>query len=152
MNHQHKDIPWVESHYPNLMDHNNQVDPQNQESMDQDIQSLDHPGNKVEVVGEDEDEDEDGRVDEKECDDLFYSMFADPDPYQTFHFHFKTEETRSISIELKGQKQEIGQLLHSTGLTLWNASESLCHYMIQRHRHIIQGKRILEVRNLSGCV
>jgi hypothetical protein len=59
-----------------------------------------------------------------ENDDMF-DLFADPEPYEVFEFEFAP----SIRIRLNGQKQENGQLLKSTGLTLWRASDALCHYL-----------------------
>jgi SAM-dependent methyltransferase len=83
-------------------------------------------------------------------------LFADPDPFDTFHFewtvplpqqqkhaaHTVEEEQqneipnelsshKTVSITLSGHKAELGQTLHSTGLTLWRASELLCDYMIR---------------------
>jgi hypothetical protein len=87
-------------------------------------------------------------------------LFADPDPLDTFHFEwtvpclpFATHEqpnqnqnelsdnhpstkTRTVSITLTGHKAELGQTLHSTGLTLWRASELLCDYMIRQSAHM----------------
>jgi hypothetical protein len=77
--------------------------------------------------------------DDEENDDMF-AMFADPDPTDVFKFEFSP----SLKIELAGQKQENGQLLHSTGLTLWRASELLCQYLLD-HKEVVRGKRVLEV-------
>jgi hypothetical protein len=92
-----------------------------------------------------------------ENDDLF-AMFADPDPYQMFEFDFAIRRRREekgkvglttmlqIHIQLHGQKQENGQTLHSTGLTLWRASELLCDYLVN-HPELVKDNRVLEVRN-----
>jgi predicted nicotinamide N-methyase len=90
-------------------------------------------------------------------------LFADPDPLDTFHFEYtlpqnqnetainETEtvsETKNIvSITLTGHKAELGQTLHSTGLTLWRASELLCDYMIRQSQssNTFQQKHVLEL-------
>jgi predicted nicotinamide N-methyase len=82
-----------------------------------------------------------GEQEEDDENDDMFAMFADPDPYQVFDFQFGT----TINIQLHGQKQENGQLLHSTGLTLWRASEILCHYLLD-HTEWIRDRRVLEVR------
>jgi hypothetical protein len=110
------------------------------------------------------------RTKEEDLDD-FCDLFADPDPYQTFSFEWSIpseanegidssisdvggsadndENARSavsvIRIELVGYKAELGQTLHSTGLTLWRASELLCQYMVQ-HRSQLSNRTVLEVR------
>jgi predicted nicotinamide N-methyase len=82
-------------------------------------------------------------------------LFADPDPLDTFHFEYtlppvntetvnETETKNTVSITLTGHKAELGQTLHSTGLTLWRASELLCDYMIRTHTSIEQ-KNVLEL-------
>jgi hypothetical protein len=80
-----------------------------------------------------------------ENDDMV-AMFADPDPHEVFEFEFSS----SLKIQLDGQKQENGQLLHSTGLTLWGASELLCKYLLD-HTELVRAKRVLEVRS-SICI
>ena len=78
----------------------------------------------------------------------FTSMFEDPDPYDTFEYTFNIpnsdKDNREVRIKLHGIKQENGQLLNSTGLTVWKASLLMCNYLIQ-HQDCIQGKRVLEV-------
>jgi hypothetical protein len=80
--------------------------------------------------------------------DEMFEMFADPDPHEVFEFEFSS----SLQIQLDGQKQENGQLLHSTGLTLWRASELLCKYLLD-HTELVREKRVLEVRSsiYIGC-
>lgn len=50
-----------------------------------------------------------------------------------------------ITIELTGYKAELGQTLHSTGLTLWRASGFLCDFMIDEYKSYIVNKKVLEV-------
>lgn len=69
-----------------------------------------------------------------------YTMFADPDPHEVFEFEFSS----SIKIHLDGQKQENEQLLNSTGLTLWRASELLCKYLME-HPKCVRHRNVLEV-------
>mmetsp|Transcript_14999 Transcript_14999/g.41536 ORF Transcript_14999/g.41536 Transcript_14999/m.41536 type:complete len:324 (-) Transcript_14999:57-1028(-) len=115
-----------------------------------------------------------GGVEEEEYpdenDDMF-AMFADPDPYQTFEFDFprnagtgsaagKSDAEKDssngndgmIHIALHGQKQENGQTLHSTGLTLWRAAELLCDYMVQEQATFIHNKSCLELGAGLGLV
>lgn len=115
------DIPWRESDFHKT-----------QSNMHRDHHQ--HQANKT-----DDDDDEDN-------DDMF-AMFADPDPLQEFEFEFHTSKDNDdpvIRIQLQGQKQENGQTLHSTGLTLWRASELLCDYLIQQP-HLVKNQRVLEV-------
>jgi predicted nicotinamide N-methyase len=88
-------------------------------------------------------------------------LFSDPDPMDEFHFRFELpvghasdgndisaaqdESNRSIDIHLVGYKAELGQTLHSTGLTLWRASSLLCDFLLQ-HPGYIRGKSVVEVR------
>jgi predicted nicotinamide N-methyase len=82
-------------------------------------------------------------------------LFADPDPLDTFHFEYTlprnetavTETKNIVSITLTGHKAELGQTLHSTGLTLWRASELLCDYMIRQSQssNTLQRKHVLEL-------
>jgi predicted nicotinamide N-methyase len=46
-------------------------------------------------------------------------------------------KTKTVRITLSGHKAELGQTLHSTGLTLWRASELLCNYMILRNANAV---------------
>lgn len=98
---------------------------------------------------EDEDESE-------EC--AFIDPFKDPNPQDTFSFQFEASNTNSdnsdaenttIDIDIQGYKKDADQVWKSTGLTLWRASEHLCHYLV-KHAEILQGnnKRILEVRSV----
>lgn len=86
--------------------------------------------------------------DEEPCLDLF----ADPDPYDTFHFTFdakkqasQDEGTNQINITLQGMKQENGQTIHSTGLTLWRASPILCDFLSSNHERYCKNKMVLEL-------
>jgi predicted nicotinamide N-methyase len=67
-------------------------------------------------------------------------LFADPDPYETFEFHFEP----NIDIILVGYKAENGQTLNSTGLTLWRASNLLCDYLMANPESV-RGKLVLEL-------
>jgi hypothetical protein len=77
-------------------------------------------------------------------DEGFDSLFADPDPFDTFAFEWKYG-TRDIQIRLHGHKQELGQTLNSTGLTLWRASNILCDFLVQHAAELVANKKILEV-------
>ena len=96
-------------------------------------------------------------------DDMLTNLFSDPDPHDLFCLEFTTKqragETDSehttgshagakIRIELEGYKAELGQTLHSTGLTLWRASHKLCEFLLldDDAREYIHQKRVLEVR------
>lgn len=88
-------------------------------------------------------------------------LFADPDPMDEFQFRFELPigepldgersgppdeaSTRRIDIRLVGYKAELGQTLHSTGLTLWRASSLLCDFLLQHPEHV-RGKSVVEVR------
>jgi hypothetical protein len=61
-----------------------------------------------------------------------------------------TNETTAIHITLSGYKKELGQTLHSTGLTLWRASELLCQFMIKERKRYIEKKRIIEVSTMES--
>mmetsp|Transcript_5561 Transcript_5561/g.8124 ORF Transcript_5561/g.8124 Transcript_5561/m.8124 type:complete len:265 (+) Transcript_5561:95-889(+) len=82
--------------------------------------------------GKEQDENEEGL-------DVF-DLFSDPDPYDTFRFTFGS----NIALNLKGIKQENGQTLKSTGLTLWRASPALCEYMVP-NAEPMKGKKVLEL-------
>ena len=106
-------------------------------------------------------DDDDNGDDPDESPD-FADLFADPDPLETFNFSWTIADrvpedgnntnintstntnSRTVDIALTGHKAELGQTLHSTGLTLWRASELLCDYML-RHPAALQGQRVLEV-------
>ena len=66
-------------------------------------------------------------------------LFADPDPYDTF-----IHEVGNHSIVLRGYKEENGQTIPSTGLTLWKAAPLLCEFL-QQNASLIQNKRVLEL-------
>lgn len=71
-------------------------------------------------------------------------LFSDPDPLETFHFHFNIDEETDIHISLQGYKAELGQTLASTGLTLWRASSILCDFLVH-NRNFVQDKTVVEV-------
>jgi len=82
--------------------------------------------------------------------DMLFSMFSDPDPKDIFRFEFPHD----ILITLSGEKEENGQLLRSTGLTLWKASKLLCDYLTVHlagnsiaygASKLIEGKDVLEL-------
>ena len=124
MNHQSIDIPWKESNFHNQrIDHNNIKDDNNGDS---DHNEVDTPNN------------------EDDNDTIFGGLFADPEPYEIFLFEFSS----STNIKLRGQKQENGQLLDSTGLTLWKASILLSEFLIDHSVEIVKDKTILEVNIL----
>ena len=87
------------------------------------------------------------RKDNDEEEEGFDTLFQDPDPFDTFAFDWQFRQ-RDIHIELKGHKQELGQTLNSTGLTLWRASNILCDFLLQHAAEFVEGKTILEV---SAC-
>jgi hypothetical protein len=81
-------------------------------------------------------------IKDDEEDDIIEGMsdlFADPDPLDTFFFRFElppheksTAETPElVEITLSGHKAELGQTLHSTGLTLWQSSERFCEVLVR---------------------
>lgn len=95
--------------------------------------------------------------------DVATEWFADPDPLDTFSFQWKLPTTdlnnnnenkiknsksisTTIEVTLTGYKAELGQTLHSTGLTLWRASNILCDFLVQQREHIVGSSRnILEL-------
>lgn len=97
-----------------------------------------------------------GWNDDKEEEEGFGDLFADPDPFETFHFTFELDKDDSnraaessdnstINIMVRGHKAENGQTLNSTGLTLWRASNILCEYLLKHSRRMIQHKSVLEL-------
>lgn len=69
-------------------------------------------------------------------------LFTESDKIRRETFQFQFEP--NIRILLSGQKEENGQVLNSTGLTLWSASRHMCSYLVD-NPDLIQGKRVLEV-------
>ena len=63
----------------------------------------------------------------------------------------KQRQPRTIHIRLEGYKAELGQTLHSTGLTLWRASQLLSDHLVVNAKNVICGKRVVEVRTLFAC-
>ena len=80
------------------------------------------------------------KVEEDEGSPDISDLFADPDPYETFEFHFDPD----IGITLTGFKEENGQTLNSTGLTIWRASHLLCDYLVA-NPEFVKGKKVLEL-------
>jgi len=93
-------------------------------------------------------------------DDILSNLFSDPDPHDLFCLEFTTKQCPGetdnnhtsrtgarICIELEGYKAELGQTLHSTGLTLWRASHRLCDFLLldDYAREYIHEKRVLEL-------
>jgi hypothetical protein len=113
--------------------------------------------NDINFNGDNNREKEDPIVDD------FSDLFADPDPKTLFQYEYTVQRDeaddhndgsdstavttagRTIRIQLRGYKAELGQTLHSTGLTIWRASNILCRYMIEHHTALI-GTTLLEVR------
>ena len=98
----------------------------------------------------------------------YYNLFVEPDPYQMFYFtlhHSNHEEYRferhldnsplhrnlesntesHKDIVLRGIKAENGQVISSTGLTLWRASSILCNFLCRHYKTCIEKKSILEL-------
>jgi predicted nicotinamide N-methyase len=57
-----------------------------------------------------------------------------------------SSSSRSLRFELKGFKQELGQTLPSTGLTIWRAAEKLSQFLFDRP-DLTEGKTVVEL----GC-
>lgn len=68
----------------------------------------------------DEEEEEEGPMD----------IFKDTDPTQSFHFKFEVDK-ETVEINLDGYKANSDEIWQSTGLTIWRASEYLCHYIVK---------------------
>lgn len=89
------------------------------------------------------------------------SLFADPDPFETFTYHWTLKSQhdkgsndedsdpsnnheaddddtcnkhREIRLSVTGHKAENGQTLHSTGLTVWRAAGILADWLVEQHR------------------
>jgi predicted nicotinamide N-methyase len=84
------------------------------------------------------DEDDDA---EDDAVDGLDGLFADPDPYQEFEYQWGS----SIRLQLSGYKAELGQTLHSTGLTAWKAAEILAHYLLANATSLQKQQTILEL-------
>mmetsp|Transcript_13564 Transcript_13564/g.29459 ORF Transcript_13564/g.29459 Transcript_13564/m.29459 type:complete len:243 (+) Transcript_13564:162-890(+) len=70
-----------------------------------------------------------------------WSLFQEQDKYQTFQYSFGDDDIR---IRLKGRKAEDGQILKSTGLTVWRASSLLCDFLYE-NANIVKNKSVLEL-------
>jgi predicted nicotinamide N-methyase len=92
-------------------------------------------------------------------DETWTDLFADPDPYETFTYQWNINvdrttlqssdgpvvggttipnsspplPTTTIGVSVTGHKAENGQTLHSTGLTVWRASQILADWLVQCH-------------------
>jgi len=105
-------------------------------------------------------------IDDDDNEPKIQDLFADPDPYDTFRFNFRPalttkdaptdddaraqevdggeEVAEEIAITLEGIKAENGQLLNSTGLTLWKASSLLCDFLCANPL-LVRGRRVVEL-------
>jgi len=86
-----------------------------------------------------------GEKEEEEVEECaFIDPFKDPDPFETFCFNYCNEDNHSVEVSVRGYKTEADAVWQSTGLTLWQASNHLCRYMVD-HRDMFHEKRILEL-------
>eukprot|EP00986_Skeletonema_menzelii_P004113 scaffold1366_cov155-Skeletonema_menzelii.AAC.21 len=114
----------------------------------------------------DGDNDDDGDESSDDGQSFLMDPFADPDPFQMFHFDFdlsctnnkngeeidqaddtidgKAEPNKTISLQIRGYKTDAEQVWQSTGLTLWRASHYLCEYQVE-HPELFSNKRVLEL-------
>jgi predicted nicotinamide N-methyase len=61
-------------------------------------------------------------------------LFTDPDPFETFSMEWKLVDfSEPARITVTGIKAENGQTIHSTGLTLWRASNILADFLVSIH-------------------
>ena len=94
-------------------------------------------------IGDDDSSSDDGQS-------FLIDPFADPDPFEMFHFDFALPSahhphiSRKKIIQIKGYKTDAEQIWQSTGLTLWRASHYLCDYQVE-HFQMFQNKRVLEL-------
>jgi predicted nicotinamide N-methyase len=66
-------------------------------------------------------------------------LFTDPDPFETFSMEWKLVNFSEVArITVTGMKAENGQTLHSTGLTLWRASNILADFLVAIHNGTLQ--------------
>lgn len=82
------------------------------------------------------------KEDEEDC--FLHNMFTNPNPYQLFLHKFNILNNE-ITIELNGRKADEGQLLTSTGLTLWRAAPLLCNFLLINSNLYVNNKTILEL-------
>ena len=115
------------------------------------------------------DDGDDGDESSDDGQSFLIDPFADPDPFEMFHFDFdlpssnnntnqqqalddtdnkdevnNNNTSRSISLQIRGYKTDAEQIWQSTGLTLWRASHYLCEYQVE-HPELFQNKRVLEL-------
>lgn len=79
------------------------------------------------------------------------------DPKDSFSFSFPlSSEKETIDIELEGYTAESDEIWQSTGLTLWKASEHLCHYLLKHQQEYFpsseEPQRVLELGAGLGLV
>jgi predicted nicotinamide N-methyase len=73
-------------------------------------------------------------------------LFSDPEPYQTFVYDLTLPANNVITrrIVLEGLKEENGQTIPSTGLTMWRAAPILTDFLVENPSWI-RNKRVLEL-------
>lgn len=99
--------------------------------------------------------------------DDYYNLFSEPDLYQMYYFtlykmihgeyqferHLENDHPRKTDTQvetqkdmvLRGIKAEYGQVINSTGLTLWRAATLLCNFLCRHCQTCIVNKSILEL-------
>lgn len=82
--------------------------------------------------------------DEQDDSGAFLNIFDDSAMTFRFEFYHPRIKQTKMKIHLKGYKNDSHETYKSTGLTIWRAAESLCHYLIQQHE-MLQDKNILEL-------
>jgi predicted nicotinamide N-methyase len=120
-----------------------------------------HLDNSRQLSKNNDDGDDNDDDDEAAAHATLTDLFADPDPYETFTYQWNINvDTKSlhsstavvegssishsqlpqpppppsmttIDISVTGHKAENGQTLHSTGLTVWRASQILADWLVQ---------------------
>ena len=105
-------------------------------------------------IYEEKDEDSDDELSqEMDCLETFSFRFPHPDycksnvitKYDDGNNDKASNQTKMISIELKGFDMESGNVWSSTGVTLWRASGILCDYFLKHHSLLKRSKRVLEL-------
>lgn len=82
----------------------------------------------------------------KDQGELLGDLFQDLDPEDKFDYEFVLpKDGRKVKLHLEGVKQELGQTLKSTGLTIWPAAPILCTYLTEHGEELLQGKNVLEL-------
>jgi predicted nicotinamide N-methyase len=92
---------------------------------------------------------EDEWIEMKDDDEGFGTLFAHPDPFETFVHNFSIpqddREEQEVTITLVGRRADEAQTLSSTGLTLWRAAPLLCNHLISNSESLVKNKNILEL-------